>query len=51
MDVDVCLAACIEDKPFIGTRRSARISAQANARASLRVAQLLQEQKNRKHVI
>lgn len=44
MDVDVCLAACLEEKPFTGIRRSARISSQADSRASVRVAQLIQEQ-------
>ena len=44
MDVDVCLAAVIEDKPFVGIRRSARLSAGAEDRTSKRVAQLLQEQ-------
>ena len=43
-DVDVCLAACLEEKPFTGIRRSARISSQADSRASVRVAQLIQEQ-------
>jgi hypothetical protein len=47
IDVDVCLAACIDprDPPkIVGVRRSARISAQDDDRASLRVAQLMQEQ-------
>jgi hypothetical protein len=44
MDVDVCLAACIEDTRFVGVRRSARVSAGSADRASKRVAQLLQEQ-------
>ena len=44
IDVDVILAACFEDTPCIGVRRSARVSAGADDRASKRVAQLLQEQ-------
>lgn len=44
MDVDVCLAACIEERPFIGLRRSARLAATADDRLSQRVAQLMQEQ-------
>ena len=45
LDIDVCLAAAVEDnKPMVGIRRSARLSANAEERRSLRVAQLLQEQ-------
>lgn len=44
VDVDVCLADCLEDRPVIGVRRSARINAQADIQASLRVARLKQEQ-------
>jgi predicted RNA polymerase sigma factor len=44
VDVDVCLAAAVEDRPVVGVRRSARLSANAGARQSLHIAQLLQEQ-------
>ena len=44
IDVDVCLAACIEDTPVVGVRRSTRANAGAQDRASKRVAQLLREQ-------
>ena len=44
VDVDVCLAACLEERPVIGVRRSARVNAKADIQASLRVARLMQEQ-------
>ena len=44
MDIDVCLAAAIEDKPMVGLRRSARLGAMSDEHRSLPVAQLLQEQ-------
>ena len=45
MDIDVCLAACIEEIPIVGNRRRcSRLIATAEDRASRRVAQLLQEQ-------
>ncbi len=43
-ELDVCLAAVVEDKPMVGVRRSARVSATTEERRSLRVAQLLQQQ-------
>ena len=44
MDIDVCMAAAVEERPVIGVRRSARLSANAGARQSLHIAQLLPEQ-------
>jgi hypothetical protein len=44
IDVDVCLAACVEERPVVGDRRSARLQAASSERSSLRMAQLLQEQ-------
>ena len=44
VDIDVCLAAAVEERPVVGVRRSARLSANAGARQSLHIAQLLQEQ-------
>ena len=44
VDIDVCVAAAVEERPVIGVRRSARLSANAGARQSLHIAQLLQEQ-------
>ena len=41
MDIDVCVAAAVEERPVIGERRSARLSENAGA---LHIAQLLQEQ-------
>jgi hypothetical protein len=43
-DVDVCLAACMEERPVVGVRRSARLQAGSSERASRHMAQLLQEQ-------
>jgi hypothetical protein len=44
VDIDVCVAAVVEERPVVGVRRSARLSANAGARQSLHIAQLLQEQ-------
>ena len=44
VDIYVCLAAAVEDRPIVGVRCSARLSANARARQSLHIAQLLQEQ-------
>ena len=41
MDIDVCQAAAVEERPVIGECRSARLSENAGARQSLHVAQLL----------
>jgi hypothetical protein len=44
IDTEVALVNCIEQKPFVGLRRSSRVSATADERQSLRMAQLMQEQ-------
>ena len=44
VDVDVCLAACVEERPVVGVRRSARLQADSSVRARWHLAQLLQEQ-------
>ena len=44
VDIDVCLAAAVEERPVIVVRRSARLSANAGARRSLHSAQLWQVQ-------
>ena len=44
IDTEVALVNCIEQKPFVGLRRSSRVSATADERQSLRMAQLRQEQ-------
>jgi hypothetical protein len=44
IDVDVCLAACVEERPVVGERRSARLQAGSSERSSRHLAQLLQEQ-------
>ena len=41
IDVDVSLAATIEERPIIGIRRRARISSSSGERSSMRVAQLM----------
>lgn len=44
IDTEVALVNCIEEKPFVGLRRSSRVSANAEERKDLRMSQLLQEQ-------
>ena len=44
IDVDVSLAATVEERRMIGIRRSARIISSSAERSSIRVAQLMQEQ-------
>ena len=44
IDTEVSLVNCIEQKPFVGLRRSSHVSATADERQSLRMAQLMQEQ-------
>ena len=51
IDVDACLAACIDDAPFVGVRRSARLTAGSDNRLSHRVAQLMQEQTEQEAII
>jgi hypothetical protein len=36
--------ACVEERPVVGVRRSARLQADSSERASRHMAQLLQEQ-------
>jgi hypothetical protein len=50
VDIDVCVAAAVEERPVIAVRRSARLSANAGARQSLHIAQLLQEQTKKEAV-